>query len=200
MKTLYFALLLSLATTAQAAFPSPADWRNENIYFIFLDRFYDGDTSNNSLESGHGAPYLPADAHAIHGGDLKGVQQKLDYIKSLGATAIWVTPIVYNVGGSAFHGYGAQDFYQLAPHWGSMTDLSNMVSAAHSRGIKVILDIVCNHSGDMIDSGDSGYPSFRYPPGGTTCGTTPIPSSMRRRSTSRMPRRQPSRPSSTPMA
>src|SRR6266404_7133859 len=166
MKTLYFALLLSLATVAQAAFPSPADWRNENIYFIFLDRFYDGDPSNNNVESGHGAPYSPADAHAIHGGDLKGVQQKLDYLKSLGATAIWITPIPYNVGGSAFHGYGAQDFYQLAPHWGSMTDLSNMVSAAHSRGIKVVLDIVCNHSGDLIDSGDSGYPSFKYPPGG----------------------------------
>src|SRR6266404_715328 len=166
MKTLYFALLLSLATVAQAAFPSPADWRNENIYFIFLDRFYDGDPSNNNVESGHGAPYSPADAHAIHGGDLKGVQQKLDYLKSLGATAIWITPIPYNVGGSAFHGYGAQDFYQLAPHWGSMTDLSNLVSAAHSRGIKVVLDIVCNHSGDLIDSGDSGYPAFKYPPGG----------------------------------
>jgi alpha-amylase len=166
MKTLYFVLLLSLATAAHAAFPSPADWRNENIYFIFLDRFYDGDPSNNNVESAHGAPYSPADAHAIHGGDLKGVQQKLDYIKSLGATAIWVTPIVYNVGGSAFHGYGAQDFYTLAPHWGTMTDLSNMVSAAHSRGIKVILDIVCNHSGDLIDSGDSGYPNFLAPPAG----------------------------------
>jgi len=158
--------IFSLAATARAAYPSPADWRNENIYFIFLDRFYDGDPSNNNVESAHGAPYLPADAHAIHGGDLKGVQQKLDYIKSLGATAIWVTPIVYNVGGSAFHGYGAQDFYQLAPHWGSMTDLSNMVSAAHSRGIKVVLDIVCNHSGDLIDSGDSGYPAFLAPPSG----------------------------------
>jgi glycosidase len=166
MKTLYFALVFSLATAAQAAFPSPADWRDENIYFIFLDRFYDGDPSKNNVESAHGAPYSPADAHAIHGGDLKGVQQKLDYIKSLGATAIWVTPIVYNVGGSAFHGYGAQDFYQLAPHWGTMTDLSNMVSAAHSRGIKVILDIVCNHSGDLIDSGDSGYPNFLAPPSG----------------------------------
>jgi glycosidase len=166
MKTLYFALVFSLATAAQAAFPSPADWRDENIYFIFLDRFCDGDPSNNNVESAHGAPYSPSDAHAIHGGDLRGVQQKLDYIKSLGATAIWVTPIVYNVGNSAFHGYGAQDFYQLAPHWGTMTDLSNMVSAAHSRGIKVILDIVCNHSGDLIDSKDAGYPNFLAPPAG----------------------------------
>src|ERR1035437_6036678 len=162
MKTLYFALVFSLATAARAAFPSPADWRDENIYFIFLDRFYDGDPSNNNVESAHGAPYTPSDAHAIHGGDLRGVQQKLDYIKSLGATAIWVTPLAYNVGGSAFHAYGAQAFYQLAPHWGTMTDLSNMVSAAHSRGIKVILDIVCNHSGDLIDSKDSGYRSEEH--------------------------------------
>ncbi|HXI83612.1 MAG TPA: alpha-amylase family glycosyl hydrolase [Verrucomicrobiae bacterium] len=166
MRGFYFALVFSLAAAAHAAFSSPEDWRDENIYFIFLDRFYDGDPSNNNVESAHGAPYSPSDAHAIHGGDLKGVQQKLDYIKSLGATAIWITPIPYNVGGSAFHGYGAQDFYTLAPHWGTMTDLSNMVSAAHSRGIKVILDIVCNHSGDLIDSGDSGYPNFLAPPSG----------------------------------
>ena len=167
MRSLVIFIGLLLATAAHAApFPSPADWRDENIYFIFLDRFYDGDPSNNNVESAHGASYSPSDAHAIHGGDLKGVQQKLDYIKSLGATAIWVTPIVYNVGNSAFHGYGAQDFYQLAPHWGTMTDLSNMVSAAHARGIKVILDIVCNHSGDLIDSGDAGYPNFLAPPAG----------------------------------
>src|SRR5882724_3556538 len=183
MKTLCFALLLSLATVARAAFPSPADWRNENIYFIFTDRFYDGDPSNNNVESGHGAPYNPTDAHSIHGGDLRGIQQKLDYIKTLGATAIWITPIPYNVGGSAFHGYGAQDFNMLAPHWGSMTDLSNMVSAAHSRGIKVVLDIVCNHSGDLIDSGDSGYPGFKYPPGAITCGTRISPINTRRRLT-----------------
>jgi alpha-amylase len=164
-----FATVLALLVPQVASpspYPSPQDWRNENIYFIFLDRFYDGDPSNNNVESAHGAPYSPADPHAIHGGDLRGVQQKLDYIKSLGATAIWVTPLVYNVGGSAYHGYGAQDFYQLAPHWGTMTDLSNMVSAAHSRGIKVILDIVCNHTGDLIGSTDPGYPNFLAPPTG----------------------------------
>jgi glycosidase len=164
---LLLALPSIVSTVAQAQhYPSPADWRNENIYFIFTDRFFDGDPSNNNVESAHGNPYSAADAHAIHGGDLRGIQQKLDYIKSLGATAIWITPIPYNVGGSAFHGYGAQDFNLLAPHWGSMTDLSNMVSAAHARGIKVVLDIVCNHSGDLIDSGDSGYPAFLAPPSG----------------------------------
>ncbi len=168
MKTLACTLLLSFAAGVQAAsFPSPEDWRDENIYFIFTDRFNDGDPSNNNAESGHGSPYAPTDSRGIHGGDFKGIQQKLDYIKSLGATAIWITPIPLNVGGnSAYHGYGAQDFYALAPHLGTMTDLSNMVSAAHARGIKVILDVVCNHSGDLIGSTGAGYPTYKAPPNG----------------------------------
>ena len=167
MKTLYFALALTLATTVQAAFPSPADWRNENIYQIMTDRYYNGNPSNDNVEVSHGSPYAPTANNGIHGGDLQGIQDKLDYIKSLGATAIWISPIVFNVGGtSAYHGYGAQDFYTLAPHWGTMTDLSNMVQAAHARGIKVILDIVCNHTGDLITSSDSGYPTFKAPPAG----------------------------------
>ena len=169
MKILAIALSLSVVAVAHATpFPSPDDWRDENIYFIFTDRFFDGDPSNNNVESGHGSPYAPSDSRGINGGDLKGIQQKLDYIKSLGATAIWITPIPLNVGGnSAYHGYGAQDFNMLAPHWGTMADLSNMVTAAHARGIKVVLDIVCNHSGDLI-SGDSsaGYPTYKAPPNG----------------------------------
>jgi glycosidase len=155
-----------IATAAPAAFPSPDDWRDENIYFIFNDRFFDGDPSNNNLESANGAPYAPSNSRGINGGDIKGIEKKMDYIKSLGATAIWITPIPLNVGGSAYHGYGAQDFNKLAPHWGTMTDLSNMVNAAHARSIKVCLDIVCNHSGDMISSSDSGYPTYKAPPAG----------------------------------
>jgi glycosidase len=168
MKLLFFSVALSVATLAQAApFPSPQDWRDENIYFIFNDRFFDGDPSNNNSESGHGSPYAPSDSRGINGGDLKGIEKKMDYIKSLGATAIWITPIPLNVGGnSAYHGYGAQDFNALAPHWGTMTDLSNMVTAAHARGMKVCLDIVCNHSGDLIGSSDSGYPNYKAPPAG----------------------------------
>ncbi len=149
-----------------APYPSPSDWRDENIYFIFTDRFNDGDPSNNNLESTNGSPYAPSVNRGIHGGDFNGIEKKMDYIKALGATAIWITPIPLNVGGdSAYHGYGAQDFNTLAPHLGTMTDLSNMVSAAHSRGIKVMLDVVCNHSGDLIGSSDSGYPNYKPPPG-----------------------------------
>jgi alpha-amylase len=163
--TLLFGVLAMNA--GAASFPSPEDWRDENIYFIFIDRFNDGDPSNNNAESGHNSPYAPNSNTGVHGGDFKGIQQKLDYIKSLGATAIWITPIPYNVGGtSAYHGYAAQDFNMLAPHLGTMTDLSNMVTAAHARGIKVVLDIVCNHSGDLIGSTDSGWPAYKAPPAG----------------------------------
>jgi alpha-amylase len=168
MKIPLIALLFAVATVAHAApYPSPTDWRNETIYQIITDRYYDGNPANNNVESSHGSPYAPTANNGIHGGDFQGIQDKLDYIKALGATAIWISPIVFNVGGtSAYHGYGAQDFYTLAPHWGTMTDLSNMVQAAHARGIKVILDIVCNHTGDLITSSDSGYPTFKAPPAG----------------------------------
>ena len=167
-RAVVFATGLTLLVPQVASpYPSPQDWRDENIYQIFTDRFNDGDPSNNNVESGRGSPYAPADSRGIHGGDFKGIQQKLDYIKLLGATAIWISPIPLNVGGdSAYHGYAAQDFYTLAPHWGTMADLSNMVAAAHARGIKVILDVVVNHSGDLIGSTDPGYPAYIAPPGG----------------------------------
>jgi len=161
MRFLLFTLLFGVAAilTVAAPFPSPADWRDENIYFIFTDRFNDGDPSNNSATPG--APFAPTNSRGIHGGDFKGIELKADYLKALGATAIWITPIPLNVGGSAYHGYGAKDFYQLAPHLGTLTDLSNMVATCHSRGIKVILDVVVNHSGNIIDSGETGYPTYK---------------------------------------
>jgi glycosidase len=168
MKVSVCGILLLVATAGHAAsFPSPQDWRDENIYFIFTDRFNDGEPTNNTAEVARGVSYLPSSSNGgIHGGDLKGVEKKLDYIKALGATAIWITPIPLNAAGSAYHGYGAQDFNTLAPHLGTMADLSNMVNAAHARNIKVILDIVCNHGGDLIYSTDSGYSAYKAPPNG----------------------------------
>jgi len=154
----FFALQLA-CSNLQAAMPSPEDWRDQNIYFIFLDRFNDGDPSNNNVDPEQS--YNPTGSRGIHGGDFRGVEDRLDYIKGLGATAIWITPIVKNVGSSSYHGYGAHDFTQVAPHWGSLQDLTNMVSAAHERGMYVILDVVCNHMGDRITSSDSGYPSYK---------------------------------------
>jgi glycosidase len=138
----------------------PADshfWQQQNIYQIITDRFYDGDPSNDNTDGN----YDPRgrSGTSVHGGDFRGIEKKLDYIKALGATAIWISPIVLNVRGE-FHGYAARDFYKVDPHWGSLADLQHLIQAAHARGILVIDDIVVNHGGNLVDSGDPGYPAF----------------------------------------
>jgi alpha-amylase len=113
--------------------------QNDLIYFILTDRFNDGDSLNNKDVNKN-------DPKAFHGGDLKGIIQKLDYIKSLGATAIWITPIVENEAGG-YHGYWAKDFYKVDPHLGTLEDLQNLVKEAHNKNIKVFIDYVINHTG-----------------------------------------------------
>ncbi len=155
-ESLLLFLLMMLAPVVSAQHhPSPADWRDQNIYFIFTDRFNDGDPSNNNANPQ--SSYNGTNSRRIHGGDFKGIEQKLNYIQALGATAIWITPIPQNVGSSGYHGYGADNFYQLQPNWGSMSDLTSMVAAAHSRGMYVVLDVVCNHTGNRIDSANSSW-------------------------------------------
>jgi glycosidase len=138
-------------------------WQSQNIYQIITDRFFDGDTANNNADGN----YSPASSGSVHGGDFKGVEQKLDYIKALGATAIWISPVVLN-GHGQFHGYAGRDFYKVDPHWGSLADLQHFVAAAHARGLLVINDIVCNHGDDLIYSTDAGYASYLAPPSGYT--------------------------------
>ncbi len=138
----------------------PADsrfWQRQNIYQIITDRFCDGDPSNNNADGN----YDPAGHRgtSVHGGDFKGIEQKLDYILALGATAIWISPVVLNARGE-FHGYAGRDFFKIDPHWGTLADLQHLIAAAHARGILVIDDIVVNHGGNQIDSGDPGYPNF----------------------------------------
>ena len=142
---------------------SNAFWQAQNIYQIVTDRFFDGDPSNNNADGN----YSPTGLRSVHGGDFRGVEQKLDYIKALGATAIWISPIVLNANGE-FHGYAARDFYQVDPHWGTLADLQHFVRSAHARGLLVIDDIVVNHGGDLIYSTDSGYGNFVSPPAGYT--------------------------------
>jgi glycosidase len=137
-------------------------WRTQSIYQIITDRFYDGDTNNDNAEG----KYAPNNPTGVHGGDFKGIEQKLDYIKALGATAIWISPIVLNTEGQ-FHGYSAWNFYEVAPHWGSLSDLQNLVQAAHAHGLLVIDDIVVNHAGDLVTGSGSGYPNYDYPVGYT---------------------------------
>ncbi|NOS68304.1 MAG: hypothetical protein HOP33_00015 [Verrucomicrobia bacterium] len=149
------------ATTSNAQSVSNEFWQAQNIYQIITDRYFDGDAANNNAEGN----YSPSGTTSVHGGDFKGIEQKLDYIKALGVTAIWISPIVRNASGQ-FHGYAGRDFYQVAPHWGSLADLQHMIQTAHARGILVINDIIVNHGGDLVYSTDAGYSAFKAPPDG----------------------------------
>jgi len=147
----------------QAQNSSNGFWQAQSIYQVITDRYYDGDPSNNNADGN----YSPSGTTSVHGGDFKGLEQKLDYIKALGATAIWISPVVVN-GHGQFHGYAARDFYNVDPHWGSLADLQHLIQTAHAKGLLVIDDIVCNHGDTLIYSTDSGYPNWLAPPAGYT--------------------------------
>lgn len=118
------------------------------IYLIMPDRFADGNRSNDQPADAPGS-YDRANPRAYHGGDLQGIRDHLDYLRSLGVTTIWLTPIVQNDPSSPqdYHGYGAVDEYKVEEHFGTMHDLQALVQDAHERNLKVILDFVPNHVG-----------------------------------------------------
>jgi alpha-amylase len=123
------------------------DWRDEVIYQVIVDRFNDGDPNNDfDIQPGALARY--------QGGDWLGLQENLSYIQTLGATTIWISPVVKNVFTNAdvdgYHGYWAQDLTQPNPYFGDLASLRSMIAAAHNLGMKVILDIVCNHMGQLF--------------------------------------------------
>jgi glycosidase len=138
----------------------------ESFYFVMADRFENGRTDNDTGGIVPTNPDLPDyDEHGFaperrgyyHGGDLAGLLQRIDYIKGLGTTAIWLTPSFKNKavqlpdGPSAgYHGYWITDFTQIDPHLGSNADLRALVDAAHARGMKVFFDIITNHTADVI--------------------------------------------------
>jgi len=116
------------------------------IYLVMPDRFADGDPSNNFPTSG---TYDRSEPRAYHGGDLRGIQQHLAYLKELGVTTLWITPIYNNDDhtGRDYHGYGAVDLYSVEEHFGALRDYHALMHEAHALGLKVILDIVPNHIG-----------------------------------------------------
>jgi glycosidase len=131
----------SLAGRAQGVNQSDA------IYLIMPDRFADGDTSNDDPPNARGH-FDRKEQHAYHGGDLKGVTDHLDYLQDLGITTLWLTPWWKNDGGSAdYHGYHVTDFYGVEDHFGTLKDVQDLVSAAHRKGMKVLIDYVVNHTG-----------------------------------------------------
>lgn len=118
------------------------------MYLIMPDRFADGDPSNDHLAQAPGTFDL-AKPRAYHGGDLRGIEQHLDYLQKLGVTTVWITPLYANDPLSAgdYHGYGAVDMYGINPHFGSMQDYVSLANALHARGMKLVLDTVPNHVG-----------------------------------------------------
>lgn len=135
------------------------DWDEAVVYFMMTDRFFDGNESNNTA-SGADA-YGKNNPGLYHGGDFAGVTAKLDYLQDLGVNTIWLTPIVENVKGvavtdegkedvpynAAYHGYWASDFTKLNPTLGTTEEFETMISEAHKRGMRIMVDIVVNHAG-----------------------------------------------------
>ncbi|PLX30299.1 MAG: hypothetical protein C0600_08195 [Ignavibacteria bacterium] len=132
--------------------PTLPDRDELSMYLLLIDRFEDGEPQNN-----HASGRLDnRKALSVQGGDLAGVEQRLPYLKALGMNAIWLTPVQANVGG-AFHGYWIQHFKQVDPRLGSMEDLRRLIKSAHEMGMRVYLDVVCNHTGPLIGTVEGGY-------------------------------------------
>ena len=139
------------------------DWDEAVVYFMMTDRFFDGNESNNTAS---GTDTYGDNPGLYHGGDFAGVTAKLDYLQDLGVNTIWLTPIVENVKGvavtdegkedvpynAAYHGYWASDFTKLNPTMGTTEEFKTMISEAHKRGMRIMVDIVVNHAGYGTES------------------------------------------------
>jgi glycosidase len=132
--------------------PSP-DWRDQVIYFAMIDRFDDGDPRNNDQGAGE---YDPADGARYSGGDLAGLARRIDYVRGLGATALWITPPVANqwwdpqVRYGGYHGYWAENFVEVDAHVGTLADLQRLSRRLHAQGMFLVQDIVVNHVGNFF--------------------------------------------------
>ncbi|MFJ3771081.1 pullulanase-type alpha-1,6-glucosidase [Streptomyces sp. NPDC090075] len=151
-----------------AAEPARHDDTREQFYFVMPDRFANGDTGNDKgglTGSRLSTGYDPTDKGFYQGGDLKGLTNRLDYIKGLGTTAIWMAPIFKNkpvqgTGSNAsagYHGYWITDFTQVDPHFGTNKDLETLISKAHAKGMKVFFDVITNHTADVVDYEEKSY-------------------------------------------
>jgi glycosidase len=178
-------LLFAIAISALAAVPGGAAAQDaqhslrspvsdERFYFIMADRFENGSTANDRgglpddrLVSG----FDPTARGFYHGGDLRGIIRRLDYIQDLGTTSIWLTPSFKNQPvqrpvtatdqpSAGYHGYWITDFTQIDPHLGTNADLAALVEAAHDRGMKVYFDIITNHTADVIEFREGARPAY----------------------------------------
>ena len=140
-------LLFAQSIAAETLFPSRTDFRDETIYFVMTTRFYDGESDNNT-QCWDGQSYNVGDP--AWRGDFKGLMEKLDYIKALGFTTVWITPVVENASGYDYHGYHASNFSKVDHRYESEdVDFQDLIDAVHDRGMKIVLDIVLNHTGNF---------------------------------------------------
>ena len=157
-------------------------WKNANIYFVLTDRFHNGDTSNDESYHRHKTAGN-SDVATFHGGDLRGLTEKLDYLDRLGVNAIWISAPYEQMHGwtggkndafphYAFHGYYTLDWTFMDRNMGTIDDMRNFVTEAHRRGIRVVMDIVLNHTGyaTLDDCVDYGFGNFNGTP---TAGYVP---------------------------
>ena len=174
--------LASLPLPVGGYYPSPSAWEDQVFYFLMLDRFSDDneqgfrDIQGNVVNTGTTPLFQPGDrGNAVQtpsqaalwreaggrfvGGNLKGLTSKIGYLKRLGVTAIWVSPIFKQVKfQDTYHGYGIQNFLEIDPHFGTREDLKTLVKIAHKHGIYVVFDIILNHTGNIFS-----YDADRYP-------------------------------------
>ena len=163
-------------TTPQVVRNEYFTWKNANIYFVLTDRFYNGDTSNDESYHRHKTAG-GSNVATFHGGDIKGLTQKLDYLDNLGVNAIWITAPYEQMHGwtggkddafphYAFHGYYTLDWTFMDRNMGTIEDMRNFVTEAHRRGIRVVMDIVLNHTGycTLDDCVDYDFGNFNGTP------------------------------------
>ncbi len=177
-------LLMAMVLGASACGPSAAavdtgwkttageqdDWRDEVIYQLMVDRFANGDQSND-------VNVVPGVLGLYQGGDWEGVIQHIDYLKKLGVTTVWISPVLRNLesdsGFDSYHGYWQQDFEHVNPHFGDLAKLREMTQKLHAAGLKVILDIVANHVAQLFYYDINGNGSPDDDVYGAGCGEEP---------------------------
>ncbi|MDR6978425.1 glycosidase [Streptomyces sp. 3330] len=154
--------------TALARTPARPAPSREQFYLLLPDRFANGSTANDEggLTGGRSRTgHDPTDKYFYQGGDLRGLIGRLDYVKGLGTTAIWMAPVFKNkpvqvmngTESASYHGYAITDFTQVDPHFGTNADLAELIDKAHAKGMKVFFDVITNHTADTIDYAEQEY-------------------------------------------
>lgn len=168
MKTKFLLIsILILLTGCSSAKPKQVSWDDQIIYFIMTDRFNNGDNKNDDMGAGE---YNPNENSSYSGGDIKGIADKVDYIKNLGADTVWITPPVANQWidplhkYTGYHGYWAENFKEVDKHYGNLSDYKSLSNKLHFNDMLLIQDIVCNHTGNFFRyvKDENGELKFEY--------------------------------------